>query len=254
MRHPDLNSIFSPFSSDVGYSCRRFYIRLNSVIYAILRQFLRFLPRACPGCGNSLEAHRGLCAFCQSNLKAQLDDHSPLRAIRLPHLIHLGPFEGPLKRCIYALKYQSSRDIAHALAQPLSDAMPVWWNPSWITSVPLHRRRQNARGYNQSALIGQALSEKTGIPHAHLLKRTRATAQQAKLEGLARLANVENAFECPQKITGNIVLIDDVFTTGSTLLACEEALLNGGATRVYFVTLARVSNDPKSRFKRDDHR
>lgn len=115
-----------------------------------------------------------------------------------------------------------------------------------IVPVPLHYWRLVKRRYNQAALIAKALAKETGIDYApDILKRTRATPTQGFLNARERQKNVRNAFQvCVKKeeqVRGkNILLIDDVYTTGATVNECTKALLKAGAEEVNILALARV--------------
>lgn len=115
-----------------------------------------------------------------------------------------------------------------------------------LIPVPLHYRRLVSRGFNQAGWLATAIARHAGIPVRYdLLKRTKASQSQGRLSARQRRLNVSGAFEVPEKqkarIRGRrIVLVDDVFTTGSTVSACAKALLRSGAANVDVVTLARV--------------
>jgi ComF family protein len=119
-----------------------------------------------------------------------------------------------------------------------------------IMPVPLHWRRLISRRYNQSALLGLAISKQTGIPfEAGCLLRKRATPSQAGRSVKDRRRNMAGAFIIRDEgnIKGrNIVLIDDVFTTGATVSACTRLLKRAGAKQVHIITLCRVvrTSDP----------
>lgn len=126
-----------------------------------------------------------------------------------------------------------------------------------IVPVPLHRTRRITRRYNQSTLLGRALSRITNASfEPDSLRRIRATASQGGQTPAGRKRNVQGAFAVPvaarQRLSGaNIVLIDDVMTTGATLDACASVLLRSGANRVDALCLARVIRDQKS--QKDSH-
>ncbi len=205
-------------------------------IAALLRALL---PRPCPACRRSLGQEAGLCSSCLSSFSAQITDASTLRETRIPHLIYLGEYFGPLRRTVSALKYAGSREIAPRVAPMLARRIPAWWQLESVCAVPLHPKRQRQRGFNQSELIALEVAKERALPFLKALERTRSTRQQAKLHGLERQKNVENAFKANSSLKGNVLLVDDVFTTGATLRDCERALLEAGAKQVYFMVLAR---------------
>jgi len=115
-----------------------------------------------------------------------------------------------------------------------------------LIPVPLHWRRLWARRFNQSALLAQAISRETSVAVADTaLKRIKATAQQVGLTQSERAENVQGAFRVPAdrkaQVAGrNVVLIDDVLTSGATSDACARALLRAGARNVDLLVFARV--------------
>ena len=116
-----------------------------------------------------------------------------------------------------------------------------------VVPVPLHPKRLAERGYNQAALLARAAARELGAPlAARALVRVRDTSQQARLGRTERLANVERAFVArdPKAVRGrDVLLVDDVETTGATLTACRAALLEAGARRVTMVCLSRAGTD-----------
>ncbi|GAA5500636.1 hypothetical protein Dxin01_00358 [Deinococcus xinjiangensis] len=197
--------------------------------------FLRaLLPRACAGCGAQLGREAGLCAACRAQLHPQLERHSPLQAETEPHLLTLGRYKGVLRRSVRALKYGGAREMARPLGQALAAGVPAEWQIAAVVAVPLHGRRQRERGYNQAELLAQEIAAQLGVPYLSLLTRTRATEQQAKRHASERAGNLKGAFRLSGTLpSGTVLLVDDVMTTGATLLACKEAL--AGAKLKYAV-------------------
>ena len=110
-----------------------------------------------------------------------------------------------------------------------------------LVPIPLHPSKLKKRGYNQSELLANELSKRLGIPvDTHLLERTKKTKEQKKLTGNERLKNTVGAFHMPQNGVkyNNIILVDDVYTTGATLDEASRTLISGGLKDVYFVTVA----------------
>ncbi|MDG4475500.1 ComF family protein [Thiovibrio frasassiensis] len=116
----------------------------------------------------------------------------------------------------------------------------------WIVPVPLHPKRLRERGFNQALLLARAFFPKDRRITHDLLVRTRVTEPQTRFNGKARRTNLKNAFGVvkPQHIPGKkILLIDDVFTTGTTVNECARVLKKAGAADVMVLTLARVKED-----------
>lgn len=176
------------------------------------------------------------------------------RKFGLDGLWSLGIYQAPLKQAIQTLKYKRVSELAEILTnitleywakyQPfVLDQIKKDRGEGWmVIPVPLHWWRENDRGFNQASLIGQNLSKKLGLGYCEALKRTRYTKPQAKLKGKDRYENIKNAFEinpnCNLK-TVNCLLIDDVWTTGSTLKEAIYILKRNGAKKVWALTLAR---------------
>lgn len=177
------------------------------------------------------------------------------RKFSLDGLWSLGIYQGSLKRAIQKLKYEPA--LVKDLAPVLSDIIIDYWekfkphifdlirkNQEWvIVPVPLHWFRENKRGFNQAKLIGQILSKKLGLAYCDGLKRIRYTRSQTKLKVQQRRSNIKDAFEITKSYTLNpspyVLLIDDVWTTGSTLRECCYVLKKSGAKSVWALTLAR---------------
>jgi ComF family protein len=152
-----------------------------------------------------------------------------------------------LRKAIHCFKYED----LHCLAGPLGALMASGWQTlagnrvdiDLILPVPLHRARLRERGYNQAALLARELGNRIGVPVAgDLLVRTRATVPQVGLSAEERQANVQGAF---QSVTGvlvgkKVLLVDDVYTTGSTLESACAALRESGAVSVWAYTLVRA--------------
>lgn len=152
------------------------------------------------------------------------------------------PYDGWVRSAIISFKYEgeSARDghLADVLAIAVSALPPA----DYVMPVPLHRKRQRTRGYNQAALLARNVAAACGSPYLDGLLRTRETPQQVGLDAAARRQNVSGAFAIRDGVDcrgRSIILIDDVLTTGSTLGACAEVLHEAGATAVYAATLAR---------------
>lgn len=117
--------------------------------------------------------------------------------------------------------------------------LDYFFNIDYIIPVPLHKKRQAERGFNQAVFIAQFVSDIIDKPVVDLLVRYRNTEHQARLNREKRLANVKDAFGSIGVIRGRVLLVDDVYTTGSTMRECTSALLKTGASRVSGFSLAK---------------
>ncbi|HMA34647.1 MAG TPA: double zinc ribbon domain-containing protein [Chloroflexia bacterium] len=167
-----------------------------------------------------------------------------------------GLFAGPLREAIHHLKYSRWRVLAAPLAALLAAtcrATPLPWAESvvpWLLPVPLHPRRQRARGFNQAALLAASLAARLGWPLLPGLTRVRFTDSQVGLSAAERAVNLEDAFAwrgapLPR---APLVLVDDVYTTGVTMSLCAEVLRARGAGPVYGLALARTEHSDQHEF------
>ena len=158
-------------------------------------------------------------------------------------LLILGPFEGVMQDAIHAVKFGNRPGLGREMGRRLAacpDFARDWSSIQALIPVPLHPTRQRERGYNQSLHIARGLADVLGRPVcSDLLRRRRATRQQARLEADERQENLRNAFEVAAEIPlGCLGVVDDVATTGATLNACAEALLEAGVDSVWGLALA----------------
>lgn len=117
------------------------------------------------------------------------------------------------------------------------------WRGDLVVPVPLSRGRFRERGYNQAALVAQQLARRLGVPSsAQAVTRHRETSSQVGLNSSQRRSNVAGAFEADGQIVAHraVLLIDDLYTTGSTIEACGRALIAGGAVDVKALTVGRA--------------
>ena len=188
-------------------------------------------PPICPRCGRP-QPGGTLCPDCV-NWEAEIDGiRSPFR------------FDGVIQQAIHQLKYQNLRALTSPLANLLRDYLIA--NPlpvEVLVPVPLHRKRLRERGYNQSSLLARELSKLIDLPVVgNCLIRQQHTPPQARAPNVAeRQSNVDGAFACGDQRLRNkqVLLIDDVSTSGATLNACAAALKAAGATSVWGLVMAR---------------
>jgi ComF family protein len=152
-----------------------------------------------------------------------------------------------LANSIIAGKYKFIKDVFLVLGQAIAEKLAMELEmlnreQVLITPLPLHPRRKRWRGFNQSELLAQKLSEMFELPVIEALLRTRYTKTQKDLDKLARQKNIKGCFSINPKtnVTGKtVLLIDDVATTGSTLFGAATTLKKGGAQVVWCIALAQ---------------
>lgn len=181
----------------------------------------------------------GLCQTCEAALPhlgelATVGEHTCLCAFF---------YRDDVRRMVIGLKYENERHLARTLGFYLAQQLKA--NNilcDALVPVPLHANRLHSRGYNQSELICRSLSAHLDIPvRTDLLIRHKDTASQTELDAQERRENVAGAFSCPSALDGmRVLLVDDVFTTGSTMAACTAALVQAGGA-VQAATAARAS-------------
>jgi ComF family protein len=162
---------------------------------------------------------------------------------RIDGIRAVGFLEGSLQTAIHRFKYSNVRPLAVPLGRLASQYLEE--NPlpvKIIVPVPLHSHRLRDRGYNQSELVAKQLGSTTGMRVVtNVLLRVRSTIPQVGLRADQRRENVKGAFRCADtSLKGqDVLLVDDVCTTGATLEACSVALQQAGASHVWGLALAR---------------
>ena len=151
---------------------------------------------------------------------------------------------GSIRPALYRLKYGGRREYGEFLGRELAARLGreiLSWKPDALVPVPRHPVREKKRGYNQAALLAEELGKQLDIPvFPHLVERTRNTSPQKELDGAARQINLKKAFKITQNDVklNTIVIIDDIYTTGSTIDAVASACRAAGIKHVYFAALA----------------
>ncbi|GIW39982.1 MAG: amidophosphoribosyltransferase [Candidatus Binatia bacterium] len=225
------------------------------------------LPQLCPGCESRISrafcescyraidrAGRSRCRLCGSEVLAPdartlcpqcLSPSWPLDALRVRALYWSRAHDpGPLERAIWRLKYAGDLSVLPALrALLLSCPLEGLGEIDCVIPVPLHVSRLRQRGFNQALLLARPLGRKLGALLDPLgVERVRATAPQVGLGPSERRRNVRDAFRArPGRVRDRcVLLVDDVVTSGATLLACARALRDAGARGVSALCLARA--------------
>jgi len=193
----------------------------------------RLLPPYCQRCGVPLVSpDASVCPRCRHSTFA-------LDGLRSPFIM-----DGVIREAIHRLKYNNLKAMAPELSQLLGDYLRTSPLPAQtIVPVPLHPKRERERGYNQAALLARGLGRELGRPVVEdCLRRVKDSPPQARAGSAAeRQRRVAGAFvSTGTQLQGiQVLLIDDVSTTGATMYACAQALKQGGAASVWGLALAR---------------
>jgi ComF family protein len=188
----------------------------------------------CDFCGTPLSTY-GVCKNCQYH-RLKL---SGQRAVSL--------YQEPLRGCIHGLKYDGNIRLAVPLGLMLAKAYRCYgMQADMLIPVPLHKERQQQRGFNHASLLAEVCSANVGVPmNDNILVRHRATVAQVDLHPRECYQNVAGAFACSSSSANSvlngrrIVIIDDVSTTSATLEACATPLFAAGAKEIWGLVLAR---------------
>lgn len=200
------------------------------------------LPRLCPVCGKLLMAGEDvMCAFCAIGLPryrvGDLDNNLLLRNIwsmadirRATTYLAYNHFS-PYHNLIIDFKFHGKRDLAFRLGQWAgheAKRQGFWEGVDALVPVPLTRWRSLKRGYNQAEMLARGMADAAGLPVVSLIKRNKNRKPQSTLKGDLRLRNAEGIYVAtvPHQWRGKkLVIVDDVMTTGATLAACANAIL-----------------------------
>ena len=214
------------------------------------------LPPRCAGCGQvgtrwcqqciekCVLVGEGVCSLCGKRSQVPGDTHRCARKNHLHQAYAWGKYQEPLSRAIKRLKYSRDIGLGDALAQHLLQLVHRnQLEADVVVPVPLARKRQQERGYNQAVLLARSLAFALGMEfRPKAVVRIRETASQVGLSLEQRQVNVAGAFRsAPASVAGKaVLLVDDVLTTGATLDATAEALGQAGAIRIDAVVVARA--------------
>jgi ComF family protein len=185
----------------------------------------------CERCGAPQFLKTSTCGDCRAHLPGYL-------ALR-----SWGVFQGSLRKAIHRLKYRRDVSLGEILVRPVIPWLQSFnWKIDLIVPVPMSLARLSERGYNQSSLIAWPLALGISVPcRPSALRKVKETSSQVGLTGEQRRTNVVDAFQARRRWVEkkNVLIVDDVATTGATMDACAVALLAAGASEIYGFTLAR---------------
>ena len=212
-------------------------LRGNALICGECANVPRMVARPrCMKCGKHIETNdKLLCGDCKDQKRA------------FESGVALFEYDS-VKDSVNAFKNEGRRDYAEYFGTRMAEELGgiiKGYSPDVLVPVPLHRMKERKRGYNQAELLAKVISKKLGIPvDSTMICRVKSGKEQKKLSDDERQNNLSGAFHMRQNdVKLSVVLVDDVYTTGSTVDEVARTLLAGGVERVHFVTLAIGSGD-----------
>lgn len=229
------------------------------MIFEIIRKI--FFPERCPVCDAALPVcKKGFCEKCYRRLTF-IEEPVCFMCGRLvgkntvlcPECVHLKRnFEGgrfvfsysQVAESIYRFKYMNRPSYARGYALETVRVLKDWieaLSPDAFIPIPLYKKRLIDRGYNQSEELAKELSKLTGVPvKADCVKRIRNTVPQKMMDRKGRQNNLKKAFIVSENVVEltTVVLIDDIFTTGSTIDSLAETLKENGVKNIFFITIS----------------
>lgn len=196
-------------------------------------------PARCLGCGQVIPAGPVFCEACRKKVP-----EIPLERLFCPpgsgsgglRVVSPLPYEGGFRKTLHSLKFRGQRSLARPLGGLMAGAVPPEDRWDGVVWVPLTAKGKRRRGYDQSGLLAKALAEERGLPCLPLLEKVRDTRAQHDLSRREREENVKSAYRALPGAEGKaLLLVDDVVTTGATLLECAAELYRAGAVRLLCV-------------------
>ena len=240
----------------------RSVMRLLKILYGVWKLLLDIIfPMRCPVCDEVVPFGRLICQECRTEFELV----KPPRCLRCGR--HLESMEAEyctdcrsrkhlytqgralydyrsVATSLYRFKYAGRQEYgtyyAREMADFLGDAIKCW-NAEVLVPVPIHYKRKHTRGYNQAEVLAKELGKLLEMPvDAGLIKRVKKTVPQKLLDDKQRQNNLKKAFKIGRNDVKwkSVIIVDDIYTTGSTIDACASVLLGIGIQKIYFVALA----------------
>ncbi len=188
--------------------------------------------KVCKSCGESITGEGDLCIQCKAEGRKFTAHRSVMK------------YDGVTSPAILKLKFKDAKYLAIDFAKLLAQKFVcLGWNIDLVCSVPSHSNRMKQRGYNQAKEIAVEFCKLANLTYYELLTKTKDTGHQLGSNRAERLKNLQGSFAVTDKWAckgKSILVIDDVFTTGSTMETCAVALKKAGASKVYCMSVAKT--------------
>lgn len=213
--------------------CQEIVDRRGHLLCDACRKHVRPIQEpCCRKCGKPLDCEeKEYCADCERKT------HYYTRGIAV------FPNTGAIQKSIYQLKFHNKREYVPFFVDEMAKygrKKAEQWKPEALIPVPMHRKKERQRGFNQAALLAEGLGKAWNIPvRTDLILRIRKTLPQKEMIERNRQNNLKNAFKMTQfdvKLK-RVMIVDDIYTTGNTIDAIAQELRKAGVEEIYFITL-----------------
>lgn len=220
--------------------CGRIVLPKGTLVHNECRPKIKVITEPfCIRCGKQLSDSRAsLCELCST-----YDFHFDAGRSVFPYKSSLSEAIRTVKTLGLSEYVEFFADLALATHKDFLQGI----GPAAVVPIPLHKSKLKKRGFNQAELLGQALAQRIGADCLPLLSKVRKTREQKGLSRIERISNLSGAYEINEAFTGNVprtvILVDDIFTTGSTIDECARVLKEKGVIKVYFICFATGAAD-----------
>jgi competence protein ComFC len=233
---------------NVRYELHRFFWRAVDYLYPpICAGCKKQNYRLCPECLNQIQLiNFHFCASCgkKISIKRVVCNGCAETPVFFKAVSSWGKYEGALREAIHSLKYKNNLGLGDFFGNQMIQLLKeLDWDFNMVVPVPISKERLKERSYNQSALISRPIARYFKCEHSsNALTRTKDTGSQIQRSRIDRNLALEGAFCAnPAKLKGrNVLLVDDIITTGATVNHCAAALLQAGAKEVYAISIAKT--------------
>ena len=242
--------------------CRELLIQVKKILHEGIEIIY---PPTCPICTQVLDKNMNekvfICEKCRKKLSyiespRCLKCGKPIEnaetefcydCSRVEHIYSQGvgvwAYTDEIKNSLYQFKYHNKREYGEFYGLELKnryEAIIKNWDADVLIPVPLHKSKLRKRGYNQAEIIANSIGKFLDIPvDSQLLNRNKKTLAQKELNDKERLKNLENAFNIGEKVVkyNKVIIVDDIYTTGTTIDSCSKILIDAGVDKVYYISL-----------------
>lgn len=209
---------------------------LNTYLKDPLLEFIA--PAHCAVCGKKLSPNQFLCVDCYK--KIEFNEYPLILSEEMVYYYGMSRYSGVMEELIKKFKFNNYKVLASTFAKMLKD-FTEQHNITFgaISYVPMNKKEFRERGYNQSQLLANALSSITGKPVINSIFKIKETKRQTHLSREERKENVKGAFVVKEKLDLDLLVLDDVYTTGSTAKEVVKAFRKVNSKKINFIALAQ---------------